>query len=133
MTMHEEASISAFASPERAERYLTLLKNRRGREKLRASLAHDFALDHRYATPVEGPQSSLAAIEQALRKLGALDTCYCLSENKELDGRESALSDALATTVGYGMGTLISCVPGVLAYYEGEGPNDRWILHRAAV
>src|SRR5207249_3926878 len=125
--MHEEASIKAFASPERADRYLALLKNPRARAKLCASLAHDFALDRRYATPVQGAESASTAIEQALRKLGAPDTCYCLSENKQLDGHDSPLRDALESTVGYGMGTLISCIPGVLGYFEGEDPNTRYI------
>jgi hypothetical protein len=35
--------------------------------------------------------------------------------------------------VGRGMGTLISCVPGQLAFFEGEGPSHRCILARAAI
>jgi hypothetical protein len=31
------------------------------------------------------------------------------------------------------MGTLLSCIPGKLAYYEGEGPSDRCILERRAI
>ncbi len=38
------------------------------------------------------------------------------------------LEVALNETVGYQMGTLISCVPGRLAYFENE--DGRWILER---
>jgi hypothetical protein len=42
------------------------------------------------------------------------------------------LSKALSSTVGYGMGTLISCVPGELAYYESEERGERYVLRHAA-
>jgi hypothetical protein len=35
---------------------------------------------------------------------------------------------ALKEVVGYGMGTLISCIPGRLAYFESE--DERYILQK---
>jgi len=32
--------------------------------------------------------------------------------------------------VGWHDGTFISCIPGKLAYFEGEGLNERYILER---
>lgn len=63
-----------------------------------------------------------------LKAKGAASTCYVMSENTKLDGREMELEAALKKTVGYQMGTLISCVPGKLAYFEDE--DGRWILER---
>jgi len=40
---------------------------------------------------------------------------------------------ALEEVMGHGMGTLLSSIPGKLAYYEGEGPSDRCILERRAI
>ena len=40
------------------------------------------------------------------------------------------LSEALAEVIGRGMGTFISCLPGKLAYFEGEERNERYICHR---
>ncbi len=37
------------------------------------------------------------------------------------------LGVALSETVGYGMGTVISCIPGQLGYFEGES-RERYIL-----
>ena len=129
---HAEAAIRAFAAPERAPRYLALLGSKRGRAKLRADLAHTFHLDPRFATRVPGTEASPAAIGARLRALGAPESCYCLSEDGELDGRDMPLDQALAATIGRGMGTLISCVPGALAYYEAEDVNERFVLRRAA-
>jgi hypothetical protein len=45
-------------------------------------------------------------------------------------GREMDLLEALEDTVGGGMGTIISCVPGELAYFESEEQGERYICHR---
>ena len=129
---HAEAAIRAFAAPERAPRYLALLASKHGRAKLRAQMAHAFRLDLRYATRISGAEASPEAIGSKLRALGAPESCHCLSEDSELDGRDMLLDEALAATIGRGMGTLISCVPGALAYYEAEDVNERFVLQRAA-
>ena len=38
------------------------------------------------------------------------------------------LRDALEGTIGQGMGTIICCVPGRLAYFEGEDMGARFVL-----
>ena len=38
--------------------------------------------------------------------------------------------EALEKIVGLRMGAFISCIPGVLAYFEGEETNERYILER---
>ena len=129
---HAEAAIRAFAAPDRAARYLALLGSKKGRTKLRADLAHAFYLDPRYAIRVPGAEATPSAIAAKLRSFGAPESCHCLSEDAQLDGRELPLEQALAATVGRGMGTLISCVAGALAYYEAEDANERYVLRRAA-
>ena len=41
------------------------------------------------------------------------------------------LHDALNDVVGSSDGTFVSCIPGKLAYFEGEEPNERYILERS--
>lgn len=53
-----------------------------------------------------------------------------MSDNRDIDRREMSLSDALTETVGMDAGTLISCVPGKLGYFELEGFDGRYILER---
>jgi hypothetical protein len=66
-----------------------------------------------------------------LRKRGAPGECIFLAEDAALDGRRLPLDEAVAAVVGRGMGAFISCVPGRLAYFEGEDPSERCILERA--
>lgn len=47
-----------------------------------------------------------------------------------LDLRHMQLRDALRDTVGFGVGTFISCIVGQLAYFEGEEPGSRYICER---
>jgi hypothetical protein len=69
--------------------------------------------------PIRGSQSHPSEISRLLHSKGAPQTCYALSDTAELDGRE-ILSEGLAFIVGRGMGTLLSCIPGELAYFEDE-------------
>ena len=127
------AIITAFIRPERAPRYLALLNKRGGREKLRAKLAHSADLDPRFAKPLAGDDARADGIERLVKAKGAPAICYCLSENDELDGRDLPLGAALEEVVGRGMGTFISCLPGRLAYFEGEEARERYVLVRPAV
>ncbi len=47
-------------------------------------------------------------------------TCWVISEDPEMDGRELDLKAALEHINGRQIGTILSCVPGKLAYFEGE-------------
>ena len=56
------------------------------------------------------------------------EVCYAVSEDDELDGKEIDLTHALETVIDRGMGTLLSCIPVKLAYFEDA--DCRWILER---
>ena len=130
-TQHASAVIRAFVAPERQARLLELLGSVRGRAKLRAGLAHFDALDARYAVPIPADAQSPEEIVRLLRQRGAPATCVLLAEDEALDGQALALEEALRQVVGRGMGAFVSCVPGQLGYFEGEGPRERCILSRA--
>jgi hypothetical protein len=130
---HSKSIITAFIRPDRAPRYLALLGKRGGREKLRTKLAHLVDLDSRFAEPVAERDATPEALQRLLNAKGAPAECYCLSENPEIDGQDLPLTIALKRVVGSGMGTFLSCVPGRLAYFEGEEPGERYVLVRAAV
>lgn len=128
---HASAIIRAFVAPERQERLLGLLGSVRGRAKLRARLAHFAALDARHVVQIPAGEQSPDGIARLLRRRGAPATCVLLAEDAALDGQELALEEALRHVVGRGMGAFVSCVPGQLAYFEGEGPRERCLLSRA--
>ncbi|HEX5041742.1 MAG TPA: hypothetical protein VFV75_02490 [Candidatus Polarisedimenticolaceae bacterium] len=128
----EEALIRSFIVKEKRQRLVDLLANPKRRKKVTSSLAHFRDLDPRWVVPIPTHQQHAADIERLLRGRGAGDTCYAVSESSALDGKTLPLGNALKEVVGYGMGTLLSCAPGTLAYFEGEGPSDRCILERRA-
>ncbi|HUA87516.1 MAG TPA: hypothetical protein VMB85_26855 [Bryobacteraceae bacterium] len=123
----EESLFAAFVVARKWDRYRALIGTAKGRDKLRQSLAHFDDWDSRFIHRVDGdPQ----AVYEALSKRGALRECYVVSEDRRFDASRMDLLEALKATIGNGMGTVISCVPGRLAFYEGEGPRDRFILDR---
>lgn len=124
------ALLRSFIIPERRKRYLGLLASQRGRAKLRRRLAHLHDLDARFARELPSHQHTPAAIAAVLQAKGAPADCWIISEDDRLDGRRLSLEEALAAIVGRGMGTLISCVPGRLGFYEGEEQGMRKILER---
>ncbi|MFY9729867.1 MAG: hypothetical protein WAK24_04620, partial [Candidatus Acidiferrales bacterium] len=57
------------------------------------------------------------------------ENCWAISESPEMDGQLIPLLDALDEIVGRGIGTFLSCIPGVLGYFEDE--SNRFILYRS--
>jgi len=125
---HEAEFIKQFVSPARRGRYLSLIESRRGRRKFLGALDHFDELDTRYARLLPTGVQTIVQIEAFLRKKGAPERCHVISSNIEIDDREMHLNEALQETIGRGFGTVISCVPGKLAYFEGEEQNQRYIL-----
>jgi len=126
----EEALFQAFAVPRKRQHYVELLNTKRGREKIRLALDHFSDLDLRFCHKVRPTEQNPADILRLLKSLGAPSTCYMMSADGELDGREMVLSEALSEVIGKGQGTFLSCIPGRLAYFEGEEPNERYICRR---
>ena len=124
----EEALIRAFILPTRIDRYIECLKKPKKRARFRAELAHFKALNPKFAVRIPPKQEHASSIHELLVAKGAGGRCWVISENGKMDGKEMDLELALKATVGYGMGTLISCIPGKLAYFEDE--DGRVILER---
>ncbi len=129
---HEKGIIESFIHPNQKERFMTLLSNPKKRQKLRAYFSHNVELDIRFASKIPADRQDLENIETLLKSKGAGNTCYAFSENSRIDGKVLDLRDALQETIGYGMGTFLSIVPGRLAYYESEDIGERYILFKAA-
>jgi hypothetical protein len=136
---HEAATIKAFIDPTKRARLLAFLSNPKQRIKFTRDLAHFRWIDARFAHPVSwnpDPKSKLWErgvrgidnIYLTLKSKGAGETCWVISENAALDCREMDLKKALEGVVGRGIGTILSCVPGRLAYFEDE--DERLILAR---
>lgn len=126
----ERASIASFIRPSKRDRWLELILKPTGRRKLRSSLAHFRDLDPDVIIQIPRDQQDVVSIQRLLVGLGAPSSCYLISENSEFDATQMDLKRALKLVVGSGFGTLITCEPGLLGYFEGEEPGDRVILKR---
>jgi hypothetical protein len=128
---HEEGLVRGFVVPYRQERMIDFLRNSKRRGQILMTLSHFRALDGRFAKRAPQPQTA-SSILRLLQSRGAPTHCYLVSENMSLDGRTMSLEAALDAIVGMGMGTLLSCIPGRLGYFEGEIPGRRFLLERPA-
>ena len=129
--MNDEATlVSTFVNPLKRKHLIEILANPKRRHRATATLAHFQDFDPGAVVPLESAADTPAAIESVLRSRGAGDNCHVISENRAIDGKTLSLRAALEKVVGQGSGTLLSCVPGELAYYEGQAPSDRCILAR---
>jgi hypothetical protein len=127
---HEIQFIKAFVAPRQRRRLLAMMDMRAGPKRFRDTLAHALELEERYATKIPPNQQNERDILRLLKSRGAGKECYVISENSPFDSMTCALEDALGNTVGSGLGTILSCLPGKLAYYEGEERNVRYILRK---
>jgi hypothetical protein len=131
----EQNIVDAFVLQERRDRTVFELTSEKKRRNFFQKLDHRYmtVLDSRFMFRIPPPNSSANGAMLLLKKHGARDRCYVLSQNGELDGLEIPLREALVRVVGMGLSSIISCIPGRLAYFEAEqvaGPAPRFILER---
>ena len=124
---HEVALIKAFIVSRKHPRMISLLANQNRRDAIVNKLSHFRDLDPRWAHRLLPSIHNASAIEELLRSKGAPTICYAISEDSSIDGRFLPLIDAL-TTADSGFGTFLSCIPGRLAYFEGE--DGRFLLEK---
>ena len=82
----------------------------------------------RYAVKVTRHDAAPWTLFNLLKSKGAPDECYIFSNCESIDQRWMPLDLALQTVCGIGLGTVISCIPGRLALFEGELFPDEYIL-----
>ena len=69
-------------------------------------------------------------IAAVLRQKGSPEMVYVLACSCQADGKTMPILDAMDETTTAGWGTIISCIPGRLAYYYDEEGERRAILER---
>ncbi|HEY0760503.1 MAG TPA: hypothetical protein VGD59_14725 [Acidisarcina sp.] len=127
---HEEETIRAFMPKDKQERYLFLLAHPSRRRRFTSSLAHFHYDLFRNASPI--PPSLAHTHEEVIALLqskGAGTVVWVISENSRLDATEMPLKEAVREVWGSDTGTILSCVPGRLALFQGEERNSARLLH----
>ena len=118
---HDQGVIKAFVLQKKQERFLTFLSKSKTRKKLTQELADFRCFDPRFATPI--PWKGVPGIENVhslLKAKGAGRTCWAISEDSTLDGKEVDLESVLEKVIDNQMGTILSCFPGKLALFASE-------------
>jgi hypothetical protein len=126
--VHEQALIAAFVKRNKRDRYREILSNPRLRQKFTNRLAHFTDFDPRYRLSIPSNKLFVNNIVLELQKRHSPNIVFAISEDPALDQKELSLVEALNQTVGRGMGTVLSCIPGRLAFVETE--DERFILER---
>lgn len=128
---HEAAFVKAFLKRAAWARYLQLLANRRRRAEILARLDQKLDFLPELAVEVPADQDHPEALARLLRARGAPDTCHVLSNGLRLDGCEAPLGEALKAVCLHGSGSILSCIPGRLAYYRPAAPGRGRLLVKA--
>lgn len=131
----EEIIVKSFFNKRIQQRVLFELFSPKKRHDALSRLCHNYmeTLRNEFLIEIPKPNSDPEEIAQLLEKYGATKSCYSISWSDSIDGKDLPLSTALNEAVGYGMPSIVSCIPGELSYFEAEqsyGPPPRFILKR---
>jgi hypothetical protein len=118
---NEHALIAAFVNRRKRERYREFLSNPRLRHKFINQLAHFRDFDPKYRLSIPSNKLFVDNIALELHKRQSPNVVFAISEDPALDQKQLPLVEALKQVVGSGMGTVLSCLPGRLAFCRDGG------------
>lgn len=130
MNAHERGFLDFLAEPTKRRMGTLLELGGKRRRDVRALLDHSVRLHPPSSKHVTGSEADASSVAATLRKLGAPPTCFVVSADSDLDGREMPLGDALNAIIGKGNGAFVSCIPGRLGFYEYEDTKSSYLLSR---
>ena len=107
---------------------MAALANPKKREVFNRELHHPKAnfLLPKYIEQIMPSQQRTQFLLPKLKGMGAKNDCWVFGNY--IDGREMELRDALDALIGRRSGTIVSCLPGKLAFFESE--EGRVILRK---
>lgn len=131
LPVHELEFVRSFIVKARQERCTFLLSNPARRKKFRDELPHFKWLDDRFAHPIPPKVAHTSAeLVALLRQKGAGQNVWVIPEYAEIDGREMSLEAAMKEVWGNQGGTILSCIPGKLAFFrDEERDSERLLVH----
>lgn len=124
MNEHEEKTVSVFIVKEKRQRFRYLMDNAKIRTSELGRLIHARALDPRYTTWLSRKED----IVKVLRQEGCPENVYIISMDKQIDQKTLSLTEAIKQVFDSNWGTIVSCIPGKLAYFHEEDGELRALL-----
>jgi len=126
MNEHEEKFITSFILKEKRNRWQTQLDDSQKRATFLHRLNHLHDLNEKYVTWLKRNVD----IESMLTRAGSPEQVYILSASTDMDEKFLSIDDAIDQTIRGGWGTIISCIPGRLAFYYDECGERHALLIR---
>jgi hypothetical protein len=126
---HETSLIASFVNRNKRHRYREFVSDPRTRHRFVRQLAHFADFDPKYRLPFPSKSLFVESIARELQRRHSPSVVFAISEDPALDQKDLPLVEALQRIVGYGMGTVLSCIAGRLAFVETE--DERFILERS--
>ena len=120
--------VAEFLEPNQGRRFLTLAQG--GEKKVRKAFEmfhHDLRPKETSSKLLSGADGFADIIEHEMLDMGASTKAVILSAQNDI--KEMSLSEALRNVVGFDAGTIISSIPGKLAFWESGSMNYRYILY----
>jgi len=117
-----------FATKDRQERYLALLKGRKHRSKFLDLLNHDFAYDRAKATILPAAYKEPEPLISLLAANYVNPTCHLIADSNEFDGKELRIEFAVSEFLNNCFGALMICPPKPIVLYKDEDPGDLILL-----
>ncbi|UPO91035.1 hypothetical protein [Niallia sp. Man26] len=129
----EEIIVKSFFEKRLQKRVLFELTSPKKRSNALDRLNHNYLITLRkeFLIEIAKPNSDPYEIEKIMRKQGAGNSCYVMSCDSSLDGKELPTSTAIEQLIWYQAASIISFIPGKLAYFQAEldyGFLPRFIL-----
>lgn len=126
----EKSIIFSFYERERRDELLSLSNKESSREAFVEAMLNTKDLEDSCIKKIPPGENLPEKISMLLSGLGAPPSCYVISENEELDGKQCNLKTALEELVESGDGGILSCIPGRLAYFEGCSIDEHLLLKK---
>jgi hypothetical protein len=117
--------------PNKKDRAKRQLASEKGRAKWLKRLHRNISMHPEFSSePLRGERSNDHLLT-TLRRLGAGQQCYVVASDSHLDDSFQSLENMVhqAGTL-FGHGTILSCIPGILALFRQPYPNHTLIVHR---
>ena len=126
---HLQAFIESFVAKRYRDNWLHKIAKAKPKDNLvRGMDALYRELDERYCEqlPKGNQQHEISFVLKAIAEY-KLTTCYVLSSYEPFNQRTMPIGDALSEIVGNSSTTIISFLPGKVAYFEGHSIGDRYL------
>jgi hypothetical protein len=121
----ERKLIEKFVIREKKERYLGFIAKANTRRKFLSELYHFKDFDWKSFEEIPGNQNETEVILRKIDKRN-ITSCYVISVDENFDGKTFSVVEAIEQVESI-EGTIKIFGEAEVVYYEGEGPNNRYI------